>query len=95
MFNLEHTAQGQSRLADIMAIQHLGTSGVDHGINAGSWMASFFAELGMPLRLRDIGVPQDDIPEIALDAMTDYGLRNNARPVSGPDDLLPLLTEMW
>jgi hypothetical protein len=40
-------------------------------------------------------VPEGELERIAEDAMEDFALRGNARPVGGPGDLLPLLREAW
>ncbi|MCB1343097.1 MAG: iron-containing alcohol dehydrogenase [Pseudooceanicola sp.] len=49
------------------------------------------AAAGGPLRLRDVGVPQDSLPAIAETAMSDYFLSRNPIPVTESDVLLDLL----
>lgn len=49
----------------------------------------------MPLRLRDVGVPEDGIFGIAGDSMTDFALHRNIRPVENVEELEQLLREMW
>ncbi len=58
-------------------------------------IADTFGELGMPLRLRDVGVPQEGIELIAEDAMTDFALHRNIRPVKEASELAELLREAW
>ena len=51
-------------------------------------MAGLCAEVGVPLRLRDVGVPRDALPMLARDAMNQTRLLvNNPRPVSEADAL--------
>ena len=51
-------------------------------------MAELCAELGVPLRLRDTGVPQDSLPMLARDAMNQTRLLvNNPRVVTEADAL--------
>ncbi|MCV6586980.1 MAG: iron-containing alcohol dehydrogenase [Marinibacterium sp.] len=49
-------------------------------------LADLSARLGLPARLRDVGIPQDAIPKMASDAMLQQRLLvNNPRPVSETD----------
>jgi alcohol dehydrogenase class IV len=49
---------------------------------------------GFPLRLRDHGVPQAELPEIAEAIVARPGTQANPRSVS-PDDALGLLRSVW
>jgi len=49
----------------------------------------------MPVRLRDASIAQQDIEQIAQDAMGDFYLHQNARKVTGPPELVELLKKMW
>jgi alcohol dehydrogenase class IV len=55
----------------------------------------FFEALGVARRLRDVGVPRDDLEEIAAHAMEDWFLRDNARPVSDASELSRVLEAAW
>lgn len=87
-FNLDVTRAEQARLAKL-----LGTG--DDPESAAERVAAFLQGIGMPARLRDVGVPEEELPLIARDAMEDFNLHRNARPVTAPDDLMPLLRSMW
>jgi alcohol dehydrogenase class IV len=54
-----------------------------------------FAKVGLPTRLRDIGVPQEALPVLAADAATDWFLHQNPRPIGGIADILEVLTAAW
>lgn len=45
-------------------------------------------------RLRDLGVPEDELPDVAEAAAARPGAKANLRPVSAPD-VLGLLKEVW
>jgi maleylacetate reductase len=49
---------------------------------------------GFPLRLRDYGVPQADLPELAAAAAARPGARANPRPVTA-DDVERLVRPLW
>jgi alcohol dehydrogenase class IV len=69
--------------ADVTAVQLVGA------------VERYFQALGVARRLRDVGVPRDDLAEIAAHAMGDWFLRDNARPVSDASELLQVLEEAW
>ena len=54
-----------------------------------------FAKIGLPQRLRDIGVPQEALPMLAADAATDWFLHQNPRPVGGTAHILEVLGAAW
>jgi alcohol dehydrogenase class IV len=51
--------------------------------------------LGIPQRLRDLGVPSDALSDIADHAMGDWFLRGNPRPISQPAEIAALLSTAW
>jgi len=50
-----------------------------------------FAELALPRRLREIGVSQESLTLIAEDAVGDWFLHQNPKPVGGTAELLEIL----
>jgi alcohol dehydrogenase class IV len=54
-----------------------------------------FRALGLPQRLRDLGVPSDGLPEVADKCMRDWFIRSNPRPVRTHGEVLALLNEAW
>jgi alcohol dehydrogenase class IV len=52
-------------------------------------------ELGVPTRLRDIGVPPESLGAIAKKVMGERGLYFNPRPVRDPDEIESLLQAAW
>ena len=54
-----------------------------------------FLNLGMPVRLTEVGVDAADVKMIAEDAMTDYGLHRNVRPAKAASELEELLNEVF
>ena len=45
--------------------------------------------------MREVGVPRDGIRMIAEDAMTDFALYRNIRPVESSNDLEDLMQVIW
>ena len=51
----------------------------------------FILGLGMPHRLRELEIPEDDLPEIADLVLTDRGCRTNAIPVTEREQVMEVL----
>ena len=94
-FNREHNLAGQARFAEYMGVREGAMDDRQAARAAAERVAQIFRELEMPERLRDVGIPEADIPQIAQDAMTDFGLHRNIRPVEDAGELEQLLRKVW
>jgi alcohol dehydrogenase len=94
-FNQEYNIPGQAKLASLLGVRHQGMDDRQALTAAAQAVGQTYLDLGMPLRLRDVGVPEEEIRVIAEDSMTDFGLHRNVRPVKGMDELVRLLREIW
>ena len=102
-FNRDYNARGQARVADALGVRPAaGPGGSGAGADdraaadaAADAIAGFFEAVGLPTRLRDAGVAADGIAAIAGDALTDFGLHRNVRPVAGVADLEAILRAAW
>ena len=94
-FNRSHNQTGQARLADALGVREPGSSDVEAAGAAADAVGGFFEAIGLPAGLRDVGVSADGINEIAQDAMTDFGLHRNVRPIDGVEDLESILGAAW
>jgi alcohol dehydrogenase class IV len=59
------------------------------------WVDNLVGELGLPRRLRDIGVREDDLHELALQGMANRTVAQNPRPVADAAELEILLWQAW
>ena len=55
----------------------------------------FMGELGIPTRLRDVGVPKEGLPVIAESTWLDTSSRNNFRKVESAEQLLGIVEQAW
>ena len=94
-FNRSHNTDGQARLAQVMGIDTRGMDDVQAATAAADEVERIYREVGLPWRLRDVGVDKEGVRQIAEDAMTDFGLHRNIRPVSDVAELEELLQEAW
>jgi len=81
-WNAQHDDSRQGRI--------LAGLGGTHGSAAGA-LDAFIAGLGMPRRLRDVGVEEDRFQQVAEYTMLDIWGRTNPRPVTSPEDILEIL----
>ena len=55
----------------------------------------FIAGLGLPRRLRDVGVKHDDLQRIATNCMLDDWTFSNPRPIHGAQEIVPILESVY
>ena len=94
-FNRDFNIAGQARVADSLGVREPGDNDQEAADSAAAAVTGFFEAVGLPVRLRDVGVPADGIPQIAQDAMTDFGLHRNVRPVNAAEELEAVLRTAW
>ena len=82
-FNRDYNVAGQARVADALGVREPGADDGEAADAAAAAVSGFFEAIGLPVSLRDVGVPADGIAGIAEDALTDFGLHRNVRPVRG------------
>jgi alcohol dehydrogenase class IV len=92
-FNLEFTREPQARIGQILA-EAAGMS-YDPNVGAGPLVHDFVASLGLPTRLRDVGVEPSEFPALAHDAMEDLIVASNPRPVSGEAEVIEILNRAY
>jgi alcohol dehydrogenase class IV len=93
-FNLEQTVGGLARLGRELGVG-AGLSEREAATKATDFVEDFYRRLGMPVRLRDVGIPKEGIEKIAEDCMGDFYLHQNARKVKSAAELLDVLSRMW
>lgn len=84
--------------ADLMMASILCGQGTDDTATAAAVVEAFqtlFDELGIPRRLRDIGVKQDGLRELAEMSLNDWFIKSNPRKVHDAAELEPILAEAW
>ncbi len=64
-------------------------------MSAGDAVAGLVADLGLPARLRDVGITRDMLPRIAEEAATHPVVRTNPREINGSRDVLQILEHAW
>ena len=65
------------------------------GQPAGAVLRKFVTDLGLPTRIRDVGVKKEELPKIAASWDGTGPIATNPRKVRGKEDLLELLEAAW
>jgi maleylacetate reductase len=58
-------------------------------------VAALVAELGLPGRLREVGVNPSLFPDLARKTIDESAMRTNPRPIRSEDDIVEILTLAW
>jgi len=95
-FNRGVTTTRQAWAAEAMGVDIAGMSEEEAATAAADEVAKLVKDdMGLPWRLRDVGVIHDDFPGIAKDALEDIIVAGNPRQVTSEDEVIDLLHKAW
>lgn len=89
-FNAPVTQRVASRICESIA-----APGQAQAVSHAEMVESLLSRLPIPRRLREIGVVQDDLAEIAEAAMSDYFITRSPRQVTSRNEVLEILERAW
>jgi alcohol dehydrogenase len=92
-WNLDVAIGAYTRMA-----REIGMEGADDIALAAAVPEHVFAmnrRMGLPLKLRDLGVPRDGLKQLAIDALDDYSIHTNPKPVTAAGQVLEVLEQAW
>lgn len=92
-FNGDAAPVGLQKVASALELPR--AQGTALVVSVAGAVEALFAQLGVPKRLRDVGVARDDLPGIAASGIDDWFLRGNPRPVKDAGELLQILEAAW
>ena len=91
-FNRETTMTRQAWTAEAMGVDIAGMSEEEAATAAADAVATLVRDdMGLPWRLRDVGVTEADFAGIAKDALEDIIVAGNPRQVTSEDEVIQLL----
>jgi alcohol dehydrogenase class IV len=94
-FNLDATATLLAPAAEAMGIATTGRSAEEAVQEAIQAIYTLIGDMHLPQRLRDVGVPESDLPHLAQLALSNRSVQNNPRPVSNAVQLEAILRAAW
>ena len=90
-FNRPVSATKQALLARSAGIDTRGMSDEAAAAAAARAVDDFVLGMGMPHRIRELEIPESDLPEIAELVLTDGGCRNNPIPITSAEHVMEVL----
>ncbi len=94
-FNLDTTALQLAPAADAMGVSSAGMSVEQAAESVAQRIAKWTHEMGLPTRLREIGVPKDELSSLASLAFVSRTVQNNPKPITDVAVIEALLHQAW
>lgn len=94
-YNLDAVPDRYALIADALRISRQGMSDEEAALKAIERITDLAKRIGLPMRLRDVGVPEERLEECVPDAMSDGSIVYNPKFISDPEDILKILKEAW
>ncbi|MGA2157738.1 MAG: aldehyde dehydrogenase family protein [Dehalococcoidia bacterium] len=94
-YNVETSADKLAQVAHALDVNTSNMSEKDAALAAADAVEALMAKVGHPMRLRDVGVPEESIPVCAFHAIADTAVIFNGRPVNDPNDIIKLYQEAY
>ena len=94
-FNLDASGDRQAMIAQAMGISTDGRSDEETGLEASDGVFALCRRLGLPARLRDVGVPAEGLEIIAAATLHDFSLATNPKPITDAWPIMAVLREAW
>lgn len=88
-WNLEATMPAQARIAWAMGADH--KSEEEAAAAAPDLVRNMNKTMGLPLRLRDLGIPRNSLTSLAEDALGDFSVYTNPKPIQSASQVLEVL----
>jgi len=84
------SGEGVRRMAEA-----LGAGAPATAAAAADALGAFYRGLGMPSRVRDLGIPEDELPIVAGDTLKNFNANRGTRPADQAERMLALLRNCW
>ena len=94
-FNAEASADRQALIAQAMGIDTSHMSDLEAAMAAADAVEDLRVSLGLPGRLRDVGVPEEGLELIAAATLHDRALATNPSPVHDAGPIMIILRSSW
>ena len=94
-YNASVCGEGLGMIAQALGEKGDTSSENDIGKVISNRIRSLVTDLGLPGRLREIGVSRDALPLIAERTMADWSIKANPRPIASAEEILALLEKVW
>lgn len=86
---------GVARMAEALGVRSNGMLGPAAAGAAADALEAFYRSIGMPARLRDLQIPEADLPLLARDTLKNFNANPGERPADYVEQMLDLLHACW
>jgi alcohol dehydrogenase class IV len=94
-YNLDCATEKLALIARQFGVNTVGIDQRDAALAAAEAVEALMKKVGHPLGLREVGVPEDALPQCALHAIADSAVLFNARRVTDPGEVLALFQQAF
>jgi aldehyde dehydrogenase (NAD+) len=94
-FNVDHVTEKLAMAALALGAAGSAMSERDAALAAADAIETLMKKVDHPMRLRDVGVPEDNLPMCAFHAIGDTSVIFNGRPVSDPMEVLEVYKQAY
>ena len=94
-YNVDHSADKLAQVGQAMGVNIAGKSERDAAREAADAVEALMKKAGHPLRLRDVGVPEENLAICAFHAIADTAVIFNGRPISDPNEVLEVYKQAY
>jgi alcohol dehydrogenase class IV len=88
-------ASAAARIADALGVWREGMSSDAAATATADAVESLYRSIGMPTRIRELAIPEDDLQQLAHDTLKNFNANPGARSESYVDEMLRLLQAAW
>jgi alcohol dehydrogenase class IV len=94
-YNVDHAAEKLALVAHALDVNIKGVSEKDAALAAADAIEALMKKVDHPMRLRDVGVPEENLAICAFHAIADTAVIFNGRPVSDPNEILEVYKQAY
>jgi alcohol dehydrogenase class IV len=94
-YNVDHAAAKLAQVAHALDVKTAGMSEREAALAAADAVEALMKKVGHPMRLRDVGVPEENLAVCAFHAIADTAVIFNGRPVNDPNEVLELYNQAY
>src|SRR5229473_2168755 len=84
-----------ARLAQALGAWEAGMTGEAAAMAAADALEAFYRSIGMPSRVRELQIPEGDLPQLARDTLMNFNANPGERPSNYLDEMLDTLRACW
>jgi alcohol dehydrogenase class IV len=94
-FNVDHATDKLAMVAQALGVNTAGMDNRQAALAAADEVEKMMREVGHPMKLSELGVPEESLQDCCLHAAGDLAGLFNPRPVAAPDEIYELYLQVF